>query len=123
MENPYQANTQVAISRADAKFFIRTLTIYKKYRGSEMPVLDLIGYYLVRWMISGVFMLLPIGLLQWSFPADSFRLLFAVIAGMFVGQVLRDIYHCRVTNRLWPVIRKVIDWDRLDAQIEELKSA
>jgi len=38
--------------------------------------------------------------------------------GLFIGAILRDIGHYRVSLRMWPVNREIFDWKKVSELIE-----
>lgn len=125
MNNPYQAQSAITFSDGDIKLFRLLLTLYKKYQGRDMPLSDLIRNYLTNWMVSALILVLPFGVLLWLFRDENFNSTvafsgLAFIGGVYFGRVGRDIHHCRISTRLWPVVRQVLDWNRVDSTLETL---
>ena len=117
MENPYQSNTTAAYRNQDEKLFRKTLEFYKQYKDREMSLLDLIGMYLTRWLVIGTLMLLLILVTTWSLPgAAPMAVTVAFVSGVFVGVVLGDVRICRSYARLWPMLRRILHWERVELE-------
>ena len=122
MENPYQANSLMSHMDKDTRFYRSVLAIYKKYQGRDMPLLDLLGMHAKSWLIVAV-LILPLMLFWiWLARSGSFASgpFIGLVVGMFLGQVLRDLRHCRSTVRIWPIVHEVLNWEQIDSKLEEL---
>lgn len=87
-----------------------------------MPLRYVLWTYGKSWVVIGILLLLPL-LFLIRFAQDSVYLsmgLVPFIVGLYVGRVLGDASHSRVTIRLWPIVRDVLDWDHVDRKLEEL---
>ena len=46
--------------------------------------------------------------------------LIGILFGMLIGIVVRDVATCRLTSRLWPFTRELLDWETVEKRFEEL---
>ncbi len=121
MENPYQSSTtgnSKKLNRTE-RMHRSVLGLYMKYRGKEMPLSDLLWMYIKRWIrtLAIMFgMLLILSAIGSEPDATSIR----VLAGIVFGMILRDVGTCRMTSRLWPFTRELLDWEVVEKRFEEL---
>ena len=135
MDNPYRSdastrrmtnevpasNLERTYGKKRVQLFRTALTLYKRYQDRDMAFFEVVRLYLVNWVVMGIILLLPIGLLAWNFSDGStFSNPLAFFGGLFLGRVIRDIHHLRVSCQIWPVLRDVIHWDHVDAKLDEL---
>jgi len=41
------------------------------------------------------------------------------VLGMWLGMFISDIRHCKVFIKLWPCLKKYLDWDKIEKQLDE----
>lgn len=122
MENPYQSSTTGNSKqlRHAERLHRNVLEIYMKYRGADMPFSGLLLMYFKRWLFI-VLVMIGVVILIAATGGESEGLP-EILIGMLLGVVLRDIATCRLTSRLWPFTRELLDWDVVQSRFEEIAS-
>lgn len=124
MANPYEPTASQSNTSQQVRLHLKVLENYKKYRGREIPLLDQIRAYLPRWLVSAIILSGASALILWMYQRhifDAFPFV-AFLVGLYVGRVGRDIAHSRLSSRVWPLVRELLDWQRVDQKLEELSN-
>lgn len=85
-----------------------------------MPFSGLLLMYFKRWLFI-VLVMIGVVILIAATGGESEGLP-EILIGMLLGVVLRDIATCRLTSRLWPFTRELLDWDVVQSRFEEIAS-
>ena len=83
-----------------------------------MPFSHLLLMYLKRWLFTLLVMIGVVVVLT-GLDGETDGLI-EILMGMLIGVVLRDIATCRMTSRLWPFTRELLDWETVEKRFEEL---
>lgn len=121
LENPYQSSTtgnNRKLHRTE-RIHRNVLGIYMKYRGADMPFSYLLWMYLKRWIVT-IAVMFGMLLILSGIGAEPDRTLIGILVGMVLGMILRDVGTCRMTSRLWPFTRELLDWNVVEMRFEEL---
>ncbi len=91
----------------------RTLRFYALYRAANPTTIDVLRYNAWLWVywwiaIACAYLLLE----RWVSPYFA-----TVGAAALAGAALRDLRYCHSAARRWPLMRALLDWDRVDQEL------
>lgn len=93
----------------------RVLLIYQEYRRSGVSVATMYRY---AWkslaFLFAYILLVAIVMLVMGLPWVA-----ALIGGMALGALFRDVAYIRQAFRLWPLLSQIINWDRITELLEQ----
>ncbi len=102
----------------------RQLQVFREFRYQPMTVRSLV---LVNWRRYLVTLTPPaVGLVYFCLvynilPPGYGAIGIAVVLGMLVGLLSRDLGTLRGSAANWPVVREVIDWEKVDQRLAEVQ--
>lgn len=86
-----------------------------------MPLMEVMGLYAKSWIMVLLIFLPLAGFLIWTSASNPLASTFgAFLVGTVFGRIGRDIAHCRAQTRIWPIVREVLSWERIDSKLAQL---
>jgi hypothetical protein len=98
----------------------RVLELYYTHRDRPFTTLGMIKRMLPNWCLIAVIFAILLAIIRIGVLADRhvLQLILVWVCGTMFGVILRDLGVARRLIRMWPVLRSVFDWKKVEERLE-----
>ena len=121
MDNPYESSERESVGSDSSlsRFEIKVLEFYSEHRTADPRIWIQLAKYIPSWLLIAAVTGVPVILIPLAFDAPINSGTAQLAAGILFGVIIRDYGNLRRSLSAWPLIRKVVNFDRVDELLLE----